>query len=251
MALLRRCIVAAALIYCIGAALPLAAQEQVQFEAGDGLSVTADLYRQETAEDAPWIVLAHMAGSSRGEYRDIAPKLNELGFNAIALDQRSGGSFAGVGNETAKAAAKLGKAQDFAAAEPDILAGIAWAKAQNNGPVILWGSSYSAALALIAAGEQPDLVDGVIAISPGEYIQGQSVEQAASHIDVPVFIASAAGEKGQWTALLEAVPNPRKYGFAPASGCRHGSSSFIPSQNDSAEQYWQAVEPFLAEYAQD
>ncbi|MGI9480277.1 MAG: hypothetical protein ACR2PI_26540, partial [Hyphomicrobiaceae bacterium] len=65
------------------------ARETATLAAADGLKVTADVYRAVDTPDATWIVLAHQAGSSRGEYRTIAPRLNKLGFNAIAIDQRS------------------------------------------------------------------------------------------------------------------------------------------------------------------
>jgi hypothetical protein len=56
-------------------AFPVAA-ETVTFPASDGVTVTADLANP---GGKPLLVLFHMAGSSRGEYRDIAPRLNALG----------------------------------------------------------------------------------------------------------------------------------------------------------------------------
>ena len=48
--------------------------------------------------NAPVLVLFHQAGWSRGEYREIAPKLNELGYICLAIDQRSGKGVNGVAN---------------------------------------------------------------------------------------------------------------------------------------------------------
>ena len=182
-----------------------AAQEKITITASDGLAVTADVYRAMPAEDATWIVLAHQAGSSRGEYRTIAPRLNKLGFNAIALDQRSGRTFGGVANQTAALAKRQKKKQTYLAAMPDILAGIAWAREQTTGRVILWGSSYSAAMAVLLAGEQPRLVDGVVSHSPGEYLRGRSVRKAAAKISVPVLITSPANEKQQWQKIFASI----------------------------------------------
>ena len=67
----------------------------IRFDASDGVSITADLYLAHADLNKPLIVLCHQAGWSRGEYREIAPKLNALGFNCIAIDQRSGGSING------------------------------------------------------------------------------------------------------------------------------------------------------------
>ena len=181
-------------------ALPAAGQERLVLTATDGVPVTVDLY---AAADpgSPWIVLAHMAGSSRGEYREIAPRLNRLGYNAVALDQRSGSGFAGVANETAAAGQARGMRQDYVSAIPDIEAGIAYARGRTGGPVLLWGSSYSAALALWLAGEYPALVDGVIAVSPGEYLAGHSVGDAAPGITVPLLVVSSPSEVSQWRAI--------------------------------------------------
>ena len=60
----------------------VAAREALSFKAVDGLVVSADVYREVADENASWIVLAHQAGASRGEYREIAPRLSKLGFNA-------------------------------------------------------------------------------------------------------------------------------------------------------------------------
>lgn len=230
------------------AALPAAAAERVVLTASDGLTVTADVYPGPGGATGPWIVLAHMAGSSRGEYREIAPRLNRLGYGAIALDQRSGAGFGGVANRTAAAAVSKGKGQGYLDAVPDIAAAIAYVRARTGGPVVLWGSSYSAALALLLAGERPGLVDGVIAMSPGEYLSGMSVGQAAAHVAVPVLIVSPPAETGQWRHIYEAVPHDRKGWFAPDRGGRHGSSALIRSQSPQSEAHWQAVEAFLGRY---
>ncbi|MGI9422562.1 MAG: alpha/beta hydrolase, partial [Hyphomicrobiaceae bacterium] len=222
------------------------AAELITLKAADGLTITADVYRTIERSDATWIVLAHQAQASRGEYTTIAPRLNRLGFSAIALDQRSGGGFAGVSNTTAARAKRLKKRRDYLAATPDVLAGIAWARSQTSGEVILWGSSYSAALALLLAGEQPQLVDGVVSHSPGEYLRGKSVSTAAKGIAVPVLITSPANEKRKWQRIFASIKDARKTGYAPARGGRHGSSALIPSRNASSETYWQVVETFLA-----
>ena len=103
------------LLICLWVLLPSSAlaQKQVTLQASDGLTVSADIYTASTAADATWIVLAHQAGASRGEYRTIAPRLNKLGYNAIALDQRSGRAFAGVTNKTAALAKSKKKSRSY------------------------------------------------------------------------------------------------------------------------------------------
>jgi len=230
-------------------ASPSHAQETVLLEAEDGLRVSADFYPA-SFEAAPWIIAAHQAGSSRGEYREIAPRLQKLGYHVLSLDQRSGRQFADVSNETAKRAADAGLAADFTDALPDIVAGLTYARSQTEAPVLIWGSSYSAALALVIAGGEAGLVDGALAFSPGEYLSGQGVAEAAAGIEVPVFITSAASETDQWSAIYEAIIGSDKVAFRPEQGGVHGSSALIPGRNANAEDYWEAVETFLSRYAE-
>jgi len=228
-------------------ASPGHAQESLSLEAADGLQITADVYAA-PSEAAAWIVVAHQAGSSRGEYREIAPRLQKLGYHVLALDQRAGREFAGVPNETAKRAADAGLATAYLDAVPDLIAGLTYARSRTEGPVLIWGSSYSAALALVLAGQEPGLVDAALAFSPGEYLPGQNVADAAATIQVPVFITSAASETGQWSAIFDAVGGSEKTAFRPNQGGVHGSSALILARNANAEDFWQAVESFLSEY---
>ena len=66
--------------------------------------------------------------------------------------------------------------------------------------IIVWGSSYSAALSLKLASEFDKEIHGVIAFSPGEYFSkfGKSktyITQSAKNINVPAFITSAKMKK--------------------------------------------------------
>jgi hypothetical protein len=49
--------------------------QTITFQAADGLTATGDLYLTGD-KAAPFILLFHQADYSRGEYRQIAPKLN-------------------------------------------------------------------------------------------------------------------------------------------------------------------------------
>ncbi len=221
----------------------------IEFPSLDGLAITADLYQAHDDPATPFIVLCHQAGWSRGEYREIAPRLNKMGFNCMAIDQRSGGEVNGVPNETAKRAEKQGKSTTYLDAEQDIIAALKRAKDQHQGKIILWGSSYSAALSLRIAGEHPDLVDAVLAFAPGEYFArfgkpDDWVTQSASKIKVPVFITSAKEEYPRWRSIYEAIPSTHKVKFVPSTPGNHGSRALWKKFDDS-DEYWAAVTPFL------
>jgi dienelactone hydrolase len=226
----------------------------ITFPSADSLEITADLYLK-YPHDAPFLILFHQAGYSRGEYRDIALKLNEIDFNAMAVDLRSGNEVNNVVNETAHWAAEKNLPNSYLDAVPDMEAAIKYVK--NNyasRQVIIWGSSYSAALVLKIAGDYPGLVAGVIAFSPGEYFErsGKSttfIQESAKHIQIPVFITSAKNEKDRWWSIYQAIPSKKKSYFLPQSDGIHGSRALWDSTPDH-EEYWTAVKKFLQNFVE-
>ena len=81
----------------------------------------------------------------------------------LAIDQRSGGGEYGGKNRTVTA---LGRSASYDAALPDLEAALAWGRAHANGaPLLLWGSSYSAALVFVLASQHPADVQGLLAFS--------------------------------------------------------------------------------------
>lgn len=224
--------------------------ETITFPSKDGLTITADTYISNPDKKTPFIVLFHQAGWSRGEYNEIAPKLNKLGFNCIAVDQRSGNTVNGVKNETTALAQKEGKPINYTDAEQDIIASLEYAR--NNfaeGKLIAWGSSYSAALVLKVAGDHPTLVDGVVSFAPGEYFKrlGKSptwVQDSAKNITVPVFITSAKSEYNNWAGIYGVINTNTKTYYLPDTKGNHGSRALWAKFFDSPG-YWKAVTAFL------
>jgi alpha-beta hydrolase superfamily lysophospholipase len=250
-----------ALLFCFGYSTAALAQEvkepeTITIDSEDKLQITVDAYAPHTG-DAPAILLCHQAGWSRGEYREIAPKLNELGFNCFAIDQRSGGEVNGIVNETNKRAKAEGKGDTFADAEQDMIAALKFVREKtttSNGEqkIILWGSSYSSALSLRIAGEHPDLVDGVLAFAPGEYFKrfgkpGDWIGTSAKKIECPAFITSAKKEQGNWQSIYDAIPGDSKTMFLPETAGNHGSRA-LWEKFDDHEAYWTATKDFLAQF---
>ena len=215
-----------------------ASAEEVTFKSEDGVTITGDVSKGATDTV---IVLFHMAGASRGEYRDIAPELNRLGYTTLAVDQRSGGAFGGVRNETAAVTGR----QPFLAAIPDLKASVRFARerlgAQRVGVV---GSSYSASLVLVLAGQDRGFADVIISFSPGEYFPDKSlVRTSAANIEVPVFLTAAKNEAGQWQLISDAIGSAAT-GFIPRGAGRHGVTALLTSARD---EYWVALRNFLGE----
>ena len=219
--------------------------EPVTFTAADGIKVFGN-YEGSKDGARPLILLFHQASSSLHEYDPIAPRLNQLGFDTLAIDQRSGGSLYGP-NQTA-AAARGGS--DFSAAYKDLEAALKWGEARP-GPgrkIIVWGSSYSASLVFLLAAEHKSAIAAVLSFSPGEYFGSSSlVRDAAAKVDAPVFVSSAGdnSEVGEAKRILAASPSARKTQYVPKSGT-HGSSSLREDRNPrGASENWKAVEAFL------
>jgi len=218
----------------------------VIYKSVDDLLITADVYHSQNM-DAPWIILFHQAGYSRGEYREIAPKLNAMGFNCLAVDQRSGVAVNNVVNETHKEAVGKKMATKYPDAFPDLEASLLYAKTVlKSKKIIVWGSSYSASLVFILASKHKTDVAAIVAFSPGEYFtyEGKKIADFAADIDCPVFITSSASEHKDWKKIYEGLNSETKIGFLPSSKGFHGSKALWEEKTGN-EEYWNAISNFL------
>ncbi|MEM8790864.1 MAG: dienelactone hydrolase family protein [Pseudomonadota bacterium] len=224
-------------ITALALALTPARAETVGFAAEDGLEITAEIGGPSSG---PVLVLFHMARASRGEYRDIAPRLHEMGYRTLSVDQRSGGSFNGVRNETA---ARVGGDPGFLAAIPDLEAAVTYARGKMGAATLgVVGSSYSASLVLALAGRDPDFADAVISFSPGEYFPDRSfVRDATSGISTPVFLTAARSEINQLESIANVIKSEIEV-FRPEGAGRHGATALLTADGP---EYWTALSAFL------
>lgn len=223
----------------------------VQFKAQDGVEMTADLYAA-GKPGGPMIILYHMADSSRGEYLEIAPELNKLGFDCLAVDQRSGFEENHVHNLTMEDARAKGMGLSYSAAYVDVESALAYAKtAFNPSTIILWGSSYSSDHVLVAAAEHQDEVAAVLSFSPGGYSQYgvSSLDDFVTKVTCPVFMTSGVSEAAGSRHYFERIPGSDKVFFLPAKGSGAHGSPALWSTCDARTEYWAAVKAFLAPFA--
>lgn len=223
--------------------------QNLSIESNDGINISADLYMPHKS-NAPFIILFHQAGWSRGEYKEIAPKLNEIGYNCIAIDQRSGGKINGVQNLTNKAAENNQYSTTYVDALPDMITAINYVKENYaKGELILWGSSYSSALVIKIMGDYPEICSAGLAFAPGEYFErlGKSkdyIKDSAKNINKPIFITSAKNEKENWWPIYEVIRVNNKMHFLPTTEGNHGSRALWSKFKDHGD-YWNAVKIFL------
>lgn len=221
--------------------------ETVLLESKDGLTIKADVYEAGIA-NAPIILLFHQARFSRGEYRSIAPRLNELGYTCIAIDQRSGGKVKGVKNETFKQASKREMGTSYIDAYPDLELLLTHAKKKYPGQkIIVWGSSYSASLVMVLATQYSDDIAAVLAFSPGTYfpVEGKSILDYAARIKCPIFMTCSREEIPAGMNIFNRIKHESKHFYKPESEGHHGSKALWPGSDGNAE-YWEAVQSFLS-----
>lgn len=234
----------------------MAHAEPVTLTAADGVKVygefqSAPLAPQQTP--APVILAFHQADASNAEYKTLVPRLNRAGFSVLAIDQRSGGNEFGGENKTVAA---LGRSSSYEAALQDMEAALLWGKAKANGaPLLVWGSSYSAALVFVLAAKHPADMQAVLAFSPGEYLSTpQAVSNAAKKVSLPVFIdqASDKEERAASYRIMQALATPAgasKVNFIGRKTSVHGSATLRTDSNPAgAEENWQAVLAFLGRF---
>ncbi len=221
-------------------------KKTVTFPSSDGISITADVYLSKKTT-APFIVLFHKARSSRGEYAKTALKFNELGYNCIAPDLRSGGTSNGVENTANKQAVSKGLSVEYVDALPDMKATIKYVfDNYKDNDVILLGSSYTASLVLFLATEKNNII-AVMSFSPGEYfrINNKTFADMAEDVRCPVFLTSARKEVKMWLPIYNNIPDVFAFKFEPKNvDGAHGSKTLWQSAN-GYEEYWNAVADFL------
>lgn len=234
-----------ALLVCAALCPVMFAAQPVNFRAADGVTVYGEY--SPAANSKSIILLFHQAGSSHAEYNPIVPELVKMGFNCLAIDQRSGGNMYGP-NRTA---AHVHDNPSYMDAYKDMQAAFAWAEARGfGGNIIAWGSSYSSSLVLLLAAAHPEDVKAVLSFSPGEYLDGVNVQQAASKVTCPVFIDTAKDPKEIASAkpIFEALPSQNKTMFEPGTAGNHGSSTLRMDKDPrGAAENWKAVGQFLSQ----
>ena len=169
-------------------------QEPVTFPATDGATVHGYLYQTDPDSTRVLILAFHQGrANGRGEYGPIASRLNDAGYDLLAIDQRSGGDLFGGENRTA---AEHGESS-YCEVAPDLAGTLRYARqARPDVPIVLWGSSYTGALALRLAATNPEGVVGVLGFSPasGGPMAECRAGEVSGQIEVPVLVLRPKSE---------------------------------------------------------
>lgn len=239
------------LLLLLPPAAPLLGQEMIrhQLQSSDGVSVPAWWIGDAASSGDPVIALFHQGGSSgRAEYGPIVPILRDAGYTLLLIDQRRGGTLFDGENELSPGFDA--EVTSYCDARADIEAALDFALERAPGPVVLWGSSYSAALVIRVAADRPNDVAGVVALSPasGDSMSGCRPDDLAGGLEPPLLVGRPAAEMeiesvAAQLARFEAAGD-RTFVADPGS---HGSSMLVEERvGADVSRSWSIVLDFLA-----
>lgn len=223
--------------------------EEVHFYAADSVKVYADLYEQNI--QAPTILLFHQGGANvKSEYTPIIPRLLEGGYNILAVDLRVGGQLLGNYNRTV--ADITVNRYNYCDAYPDLEASLNYIKSKNHSnKLIVWGSSFSATLAIKLAHNHPEDIDAVLAFSPasGEPMAGCEPNGLFKTLKSPMLLLRPYDES-QIESVRTQIEIASENGHQTyvANNGRHGSSMLVEERVQApVEANWKVVLRFLEE----
>lgn len=220
--------------------------QKVTFKTPNNDTVVGELY--EANVDAPVILLCHQLGWNKFEYAGIAPVLNEMGFNALAVDLTGGGSFGNRSNETVESRGEFDREKLLDYAEEELAASIDFLKNKYGKKVTVWGSSYSATLVILAAEKNKD-INASISFSAFNHFgeRRPALESIIPKIKKPMFMTSAKAESKIIDEILVDIKLRKKqYHFTPKESGEHGSKALWTIKDDH-EEYWVEIRKFLTE----
>lgn len=220
------------------------AQKTITFPSKDGLTITADFYESKPAD--PYIILFHQANFSRGEYRETAQRFRKLGYNCLAIDQRSGNEVNFVKNQTAEAARLKSLPTNYLDARQDMEAAIDYVKSVSEKPFVIVGSSYSASLSLVLASKNPN-VKAVIVFSPGEYFgEKLDVTSFIENINCPIFVTASRSEMSNVKPMFAKAKSRYLTMYTPTLEGIHGSKA-LWTETKGSDEYWLALMQFFSQ----
>lgn len=209
----------------------------VTTQTSDGIVIFGETYFGKLEDTAPLILLFHQGGSNgRSEYTPLVGQLNNRGYRAIAWDQRSGGATFGGENRTVQ---NLPDQADtgYCDAQSDLQAALDFVI--ENGiadTVIVWGSSYSAALVFELASNNQDHVSGVIAFSPasGGPLAACRARKWAASIDKPRLVLRPSSEMERPSSVeQERILSEMGAEFLVIENGVHGSSMLVDDRTNA------------------
>ena len=162
-----------------------AAGTRVIVPSADGVSITGELY-ESSSRPAPAVLLVHMLSRTRGDWGGLPDRIRDAGITALAIDLRGHGQ-------------SSGSDQDLQLMIQDVRAAARWLATRPNvrgDQIAIVGASLGASLALLAAGELPQ-VRALALLSPSLDYRGLRTDTA---------LIKRLGSRSIWLAASDQDP---------------------------------------------
>jgi len=176
--------------------------------------------------NGPGVVLLHQHGRAHDEWRFLTDSLQRAGFHVLAIDLRGHGKSVTRGESSLELSDF--KITDYAAMQQDVVAAVAWLRAQgevDGDRVAIIGSSLGANLALVYAASDPR-VRQVAMLSPGLDYKGVGTEEAIqTYGDRPLFMAVSREDNysAKSVLVLDATSTSASKELRIFTGAGHGT----------------------------
>ena len=217
----------------------------IQFKAKDGVNIKAHLYL--TADKTkPFMLIFQQAGHSQQEYRNTATQLNKMGFNCLAIHQRSARNIKGSKIKSKKQEDSL-RTLTYDETYVDLESALLYLKkAFPNFKTVVWGSSYAATLMFVLASNYPNEVDGIVAFSPDNYLvfNDKTILDYAEGVHCPIFVTAGKKESKACERLHEQIQSEKKYLYIPIENEEQDSLT-TKKKNTRKNQYWKILTDFF------
>jgi dienelactone hydrolase len=192
--------------------------EDISFNTSDGIKIAATFYKASNPNGSA-VILLHMRARSRADWENFAPKLNDSGFDALAIDFRGHGESGGVNVSNFSDS-------DYQNLILDIKAADSYLKNKDaNTKIAIVGASIGANTALNYAVQNPN-VKAVVLLSPGLNYMGVKTDETSKQITIPVFLATSSDDQQSYAGLSTWQKNIKNLELVTYTNAGHGTNMF-------------------------
>ena len=194
----------------------------VKFKTGDGIEVVGDYY---PADSKQATLLLHMMPADRKSWIVFAKKLQQAGFQALAIDFRGHGESQGGPDGYKKFSD-----EEHQSSRLDVVAGVEFLKSKKAEKIYLVGASIGANLALESLVDHPE-IDAAVLLSPGIDYRGIKTKPLIERLGSlqALFLAASEEDTESFAAvqkLSEKIDFNEDKKIKIFKGAGHGTTIF-------------------------
>jgi len=194
--------------------------ENVSFTTTDSIKIAATFYKAQKPNGVA-VILLHMRARDRSTWEDFAGKLNDAGFDALAIDFRGHGESGGPRVDQFTE-------QDYQNLTLDVAAAEQYLKSKDpKVKIVLAGASIGANTALNYAAQNPNIA-AIVLLSLGIDYKGVKTDETSKQISAPVFLATSSDDPQSYQGLETWQANIKNLESLTFTDAGHGTNMFSP-----------------------